>query len=135
MAHLLRLRLVVALALYVISLTMPGLHLVDYDPVLGVQILLTGWYGFLVLEFAWAANLFFLAAVVATLREKPLGAAYLAAAAFSVGLLSFGAKQWIANHARIDYLGAGFYVWMAAIAVLAVSSFAARNERITHTTA
>ncbi len=129
MATILRFRLVAALALYVTSLVLPGLHLVDYDPVLGIQILLTGWYGFLILELAWAANVFFIAAVIATLREKSLGAGYLATTAFAVGLLSLRAKQWIANHAHIDYLGSGFYVWMAAFALLAISSFAARNER------
>jgi len=129
MAKILRFRLVAALALYVTSLVLPGLHLVDYDPVMGIQILLTGWYGFMILELAWAANVFFAAAVIATLREKSLGAGYLATVAFAVGLLSFDARQWIAHHAYIDHLGSGFYVWMVAFALLAIGSFAARNER------
>ena len=130
MAKILRFRLVAALALYMTSLVLPGLYLVDYDPVMGIQILLTGWYGFLILEFAWAANVFFIAAVIAALRKKSLGAAWLATTAFAVGLLSLRSKQWIANHAHIDYLGSGFYVWMTAFALLAITSFAARNERL-----
>ena len=75
-----------ALLLYAISLALPGLHLRDYQPVEGYRILLTGWYGLMVLQVAWLANPLFAAAVIAAFRHRPRLAAGLAAAAFGIGL-------------------------------------------------
>ena len=69
-----------ALLLYAISLALPGLHLRDYPPVEGYRILLTGWYGLMVLQVAWLANPLFAAAVIAAIRHRPRLAAGLAAA-------------------------------------------------------
>ena len=116
-----------ALLLYAISLALPGLHLRDYPPVEGYRILLTGWYGLMVLQVAWLANPLFAAAVIAAIRHRPRLAAGLAAAAFGIGLLSFTATNWIAHHAYMERLGAGFYVWMAAFLVLATTSLISRR--------
>jgi hypothetical protein len=116
-----------ALLLYAISLALPGLHLRDYPPVEGYRILLTGWYGLMVLQVAWLANPLFAAAAIAAIRHRPRLAFGLAAAAFGIGLLSFTATNWIAHHAYIERLGAGFYVWMAAFLVLAATSLISRR--------
>ncbi|WP_422019931.1 hypothetical protein [Pyruvatibacter mobilis] len=116
-----------ALLLYAISLALPGLHLRDYPPVEGYRILLTGWYGLMVLQLAWLANPLFAAAAIAAFRHRPRLAFGLAAAAFGIGLLSFTATNWIAHHAYIERLGAGFYVWMAAFLVLAATSLISRR--------
>lgn len=129
MAHILRFRLVAALALYVISLTLPGLYLEGHDPAYGWDILMRGWFGIAILEIAWLSNILFAAALVVTLMEKSMAAAYLASAAFLLGLLSLRSTIWVFHNAPITDLGSGFYVWMAAFAVLALGSFAARNER------
>lgn len=129
MAQFLRLRLVAAIALYVTSLTLPGLHLEGHDPAYGWDILMRGWLGIAILEIAWISNILFAVALVATLMEKPVHAAYIATAAFLIGLTSLRSTIWVFHHAPITGLGPGFYVWMAAFAILALGSFAARNER------
>ncbi|MEP0069279.1 hypothetical protein [Pyruvatibacter sp.] len=129
MAQILRLRLVAAIALYVTSLTLPGLYLEGHDPAFGWDILMRGWFGIAILEIAWISNILFAIALVATLMERPMAAAYIASAAFLIGLLSLRSTIWVFHNAPITGLGSGFYVWMTAFAVLALASFAARNER------
>ena len=114
------LRLWFAVGLYLVSLVLPGLHLVDYDPVSGWRLLLTAWYGFLIMEIPWLANIFFFVGLFMLRNDRTYRyAGFLGVAAFAVGLLSFRSKIWVAHHAYIDYLGTGFYVWMAAFLILA----------------
>lgn len=129
MAKLLRLRLIAALTLYAVSLALPGLHLLGYDPATGWDILRRGWFGIIIFEISWISNPLFAMAVAATLAKSSLAAAYLASGAFLLGLLSFRSTIWVFHHAEITGLGSGFYVWMAAFAILALGSFAARGER------
>lgn len=119
MSKLDRYRLSMALVLYAISLTLPGLHLVDGEHVEGWRLLLTAWYGFLVLEFAWLSNPLFLFGLYQGFKNRPLSAGIFGTLACLVGLLSCRAEIWIANHTRISELGLGFYVWMAAFFLLA----------------
>jgi len=112
-------RLSGAFVLYAISLALPGLHLVDGNIVEGWRLLLTAWYGFLVLEFAWLANPLFLFGILQGYRNRPLSAGVCGVLACLVGLLSYSSEIWIANHTRISGLGTGFYVWMTAFVLLA----------------
>lgn len=115
-----RLRIWFAVGLYIVSLALPGLHLLNYDPVSGWRLLLTAWYGFLIFEIPWLANIFFFVGVFMLRNDRTYRyAGFLGLAAFTVGLLSLRSKIWIAHHANIEYLGVGFYVWMAAFLVLA----------------
>lgn len=128
MAQLLRLRLIAALGLYITSLFLPGLYLLDFDPATGWDILMRGWFGVFILEIPWTSNLIFAAAIIMTVLERPRIAGYLASAAFIIGLLSFRSTIWVFHNAYITGLGSGFYVWMAAFLILALSSFAARGK-------
>ncbi|MBZ0217347.1 MAG: hypothetical protein K8F25_12390, partial [Fimbriimonadaceae bacterium] len=68
----------------------------------------------------WLANIFFFVGIFMLRNDRTYRyAGFLGFAAFVVGLLSLRSKIWIAHHAYIDYLGAGFYVWMAAFLILA----------------
>lgn len=120
-------RWVAALGLFAVSLALPGLHLVDGEVVPGWRLLLTAWYGFLVLEFPWLANPLFVIGMVLLPLGRIRPAAVFGLAAFAVGLLSLRSKIWIAHHTPIDHLGLGFYVWMAAFAVLASCLVPARS--------
>lgn len=112
-------RLAIVIIAYLISLALPGLHLIGGDFVEGWRLLLTGWYGFLILEFAWLANILFLLGVASRLLKADTAAGVAGIAAFAIGLLSLRSTHWIAHHERISHLGWGFYVWMAAFLVLA----------------
>lgn len=116
--------------LFLVSLALPGLVLETSETVAGWRLLLTAWYGLLVLQVAWLANPLFIVALVLAARRRPQAARVLAAGAFGIGLFSFTADIWIANHVRITGLGAGFYVWMAAFALLAAVP-GRRNETAT----
>lgn len=111
-------RLGLVLILYCVSLALPGLHLVDGEIVEGWRLLLTAWYGALILEFPWFANLPFFLAVIFAAKGKKLAAGLAGCAAFLIGLLSLRSTMWIEHHTHIDHLGWGFYLWMASFLVL-----------------
>lgn len=111
-------RLGIILILYCVSLTLPGLHLVDGEVVEGWRLLLTAWYGALILEFPWFANLAFFLAIPFAAKGHNRAAGLAGSAAFLIGLLSLRSTMWIAHHTHIDHLGWGFYLWMASFLVL-----------------
>lgn len=112
-------RLGVALILYLGSLGFAGLHLVDGDTVKGWHLLLWGWYGILILQIPWLANLLFFPAITSAARGRFKSAGLFGGAAFMVGLLSLRSSIWMTGHTPIDKLGPGFYMWMAAFLVMA----------------
>ena len=124
-AWLARYRWAITSTLFAVSLALPGLHLVDGDAVFGWRLLLTAWYGILILELAWLANPIFLAGLILLLRGHDRAAGIMGISAFAVGLLSLRSRIWIANHTHIEDLGAGFLVWMAAFAVMGLAILAA----------
>lgn len=112
-------RLAIVILLYLVCLLFPGLHLVGGDVIEGWRLLLTAWYGFLVLEFAWLANVVFIFGIVAHLLKADKAAGFAGIGAFAIGLLSLRSTHWISNYEHISHLGLGFYIWMAAFIVLA----------------
>lgn len=112
-------RFELALIVYLASLVLPGLHLVDGDLVEGWRLLLVGWYGILVLQFPWFANPLFLVGLFLLHRGRRLAAGIFGCMAFGVGLLSHLSRVWVKNHTAIESLGSGFSVWMVAFFVLA----------------
>ncbi len=121
-------RLGAALLLYCVSLTLPGLNLVDGEVVEGWRLLLTAWYGALILEFPWFANIAFFLAVWFAAKGSTRAAGVAGACAFLIGLLSFRSRIWITNHTHIDSLGWGFYVWMASFLILMSFLLSNREE-------
>lgn len=117
-----------ALATYALSLVLPGFVTQSDDPSsanwLGYFILGIGWLGMFASQFAWYANLLFLAAAIAARFKGPAVGAGLAALAFALGLQSFMFHDFPldeggARTAVVDHLANGFYVWELSFLLLA----------------
>jgi hypothetical protein len=104
---------------------------VDY----GYKVLLMGFLGVFVGVFAWFANPLMLLALILSKFKKRLGASIVSVFAAGLGLQSFMLKAVPFNESSmdpgnlnfVDHLGRGFYVWMGALAVFALSCFLKRN--------
>ncbi|MBK1853272.1 hypothetical protein FE845_18145 [Marinobacter sp. 1-4A] len=105
------------IALFGLSLLFPALIFEHREPLLGIQVLLSGWWGFLTFDFAWFANIAFFFAL-SQISRGVYGKALVANIfAIVLGLLSFLADEWWFNEGsgtEIIGLGVGFYIWMAA---------------------
>lgn len=92
----------------------------------GYSILLLGWAGILVLNFAWFGNPLFLIALIATRNKNFKDALIASVVAFLFGLTAFMLRSLPNLDTKgpdVDHLGVGYYVWVAAIAFLAVNSY------------
>jgi hypothetical protein len=119
-----------AIALYLLSLSLPG---IVYQPTpvaatdFGYYLLLVGAWGIFSNTFAWFANFWVLLAIfcstVRTVRAS-VAAMILSMLAFLTGLNSYEFTQKYLDESgnnvlRVDYLGIGFYIWELSFLVLA----------------
>jgi len=122
-----RLSLVMAsIALFSLSLALPGLQFAQHEPVRGVTLLLWGWWGFLLRCPAWAANPAYVVSAILIITGHTKTARISAFAGIALALTSYSAREWWFNEAAgtpILRLGAAFYVWLASHCVLPISSF------------
>jgi hypothetical protein len=114
-----------AAALYLISLTLPGIiyqgGYIDY----GYYILREGWQSLSPNMLAWNANpLFFLALFCAFIRMYREGL-WFSIVALLLGLQSFffHTKPNLPQVWHVDHLGVGFYVWELSFLVLTIFCF------------
>ncbi|QEX23761.1 hypothetical protein FRZ61_37000 [Hypericibacter adhaerens] len=106
----------------------------------GYEILMMGWLGPLLGVFAWyAAPLMGLALLLSQIGKR-IVATVLAAAALALGLQSYALKAIPFNESSmkpedlnyVDHLGAGFYLWIAALAAFAVFCFLEKETAARH---
>jgi hypothetical protein len=112
----------ISIALYLASLLLPAITFAHHEPLSGLHVLAWGWWGLVSFNLAWFANPAYLLAVIGLLCRRYKTAAIASAGACVLGLSSFLAKQWWFNEGSgtpIAGLGAGFYVWMLGLLVLA----------------
>lgn len=115
--------LVISLAMYVYSLSLPALLFQHREALPGAHILAWGWWGILSLQFAWFANPAYAFAVIFYAKNKREHAVALCGGALLLGLTSFLAKEWWFNEGSgtpILALGLGFQVWLLSFLVLLV---------------
>ncbi len=88
-----------------------------------------GWVGIFIPNFAWFANIFWLAALLFSVAKKYKTSLVLFATGFIIGLQSFFPMSWPANEGGVgpdvvvQYLGLGFYVWELSFVLMAISCF------------
>jgi hypothetical protein len=109
-----------------LSLALPVFRFDGHEPVLGITVLAWGWWGFLLGEIGWLANLIFFFALSQFVTEKVLISKVASTAAVVVGITSFHAKQWWfdeGNATAILTHGLGFYLWLVSLLILSVGSW------------
>jgi hypothetical protein len=108
-----------------------GWELPVADSYYGYRVLLTGLLGIFVGVFAWFATPLMLLAVLLSTFKKHLAATILSVAAVVLGLQSFILEAVPFNESSmdpgnlnfVDYLGLGFYLWMASLVALSAYCF------------
>lgn len=104
--------------LWVISLSQVVFHTTE-GVVMGYWVLLTGWMGFALFQFAWYANLLELLGVL-LMQRYPNRAMVLVV----VGVFLAGQAFWFEEipgqyaNMRIVQLGAGFWLWYASMVLI-----------------
>jgi ribonuclease inhibitor len=110
-----------SLALYLVSLSLPALLFGHHEPLLGVAVLSSGWWGFVMFQFAWGANPAYAFALYSYLQRQRARASVAGAIALFLGLTSFQAQEWWFNEGSgtpIIGLGIGFQFWMLSFLCL-----------------
>lgn len=119
--------LAASVALYLASLALPAFHFDSTrQPLAGYAVLGWGWLGPLAMNFAWFANPVLWASWWGLGRGNVRRAFPLSVISLLVSLQSPFAKEWWFNEGSgtaIERLGAGFYLWLAAILVALVGSY------------
>ena len=116
--------------LYYKSLRLPAMGCTDfgadsgrYIVSNGLDVLFSGWMGFLKINFAWFANLLCLIAVVCFIAKCFKWSFYLSLASMLLGLSTF----FLFFEEREMHLFIGFYLWIASFVVLCAVSFFLRK--------
>jgi len=101
----------------------------------GFQVLVVGWLGILVEQFAWCANLVMALSLIFLLFRRWLAAAILALVALAIAadtLLLFShevpADEGNVNKLQLVHLGPGFYFWVASMVVVVVGAIILRRR-------
>lgn len=115
-----------AAGLYVLSLALPGIiYQGGVSSDFGFVLLLQGWLGIFIGQFAWYANVLALLSFKAIRNNKPVRGSFFALTAFILGLQSFlflqkPLDEGVSSWHNVDHLGIGFYVWELSFLVLFV---------------
>lgn len=111
--------------LYVSSLPLVAFVCADGRRIEGWVVLAWGWFGLLMLNPAWLANVVYAAAVLISAFRLYGVAAGVGAFAFGLGLFAFAAGEWYFSESggtKIVRLGPAYYVWMASFGVMAAGN-------------
>ncbi len=127
--------LFLALALYCISMALPGVVYTDYSgshSILGIFILVFGWIAFTDWVFAWFANPLFLLAVFRSRIERPGMLLVVSIIAFCLGLSAYTLRvipDIDGTEPPVDHLAIGYYVWMTSLGLFVLYGFLRYNSR------
>jgi hypothetical protein len=121
-----RVMFTVSSVMFAVSLALPVFTFKERGAVFGLTVLEWGWWGILLGEAGWLANLAFLYALWAFSKRRGFASRVASSAAFMIGLTSFHAKEWYFNEGggtQIHLHGPGFYLWLFSLFVLMLGSW------------
>ena len=121
--------LFVSLACYFLACVLPALHFVNSgngpDPMNGFNILMIGWMGVFVGQFAWFANPFILLSGIVFLFRQWLASILVILVGLAISLNTFTlfgqeipADEANVNKLSLVSLGPGYYLWIASMVVI-----------------
>ena len=118
---------------WVVALFLPALEPQGAAALTGWEVLRTGWRGVTVGVLAWYANPLFVAAVAASVLRRNKAAGILAGLALVLGLTAIATAELVtrAGYPSVALsFRAGFYVWVFALAALALwTGYTACSDR------
>ena len=135
-----------ALALYVISVALPGIEVSSVERgaaytnlYYGYQVLLMGWVGLIFGMFGWYGNVFFFYALAQAKRPAPKNPLLFSCLALLIGSIDFLFYQIVrlftgGKHPMIDHFGIGYYVWIVSLALLVAYTYRQKSETAAMTT-
>jgi hypothetical protein len=115
-----------SIVFYAASLFLPAFHFQYRDPLVGFTVLLWGWWGLLLLNPAWLANVVYPIAILSFYSRRYERSVITAFVTALLGLASLFAKEWSFNEGSgtpIKHLGVAFYLWEASFLVLFGGSY------------
>jgi hypothetical protein len=125
----------ISLFFYAVALFTPAVVFKGENPWPGFGALAFGWMAILVGQFGWFANLPLLIGGILLLCRRWIGALVCAILATLFALNSFflywqkvPADEAASRYSTLDYLGAGFYLWLLSILALGVSAVILRKR-------
>lgn len=104
----------------------------------GLDIILTGWLGIFVTQFAWYANCFYLCNLILLFTRKFKEGIGVGLVGCGLGLTTF---TWLVQkicmneggvgYSQLDHPGPGFYLWMGSMLLLPLACFyLMRSEKV-----
>jgi hypothetical protein len=118
----------VVLALFALSLFLPAFRFEKHAPVMGRELLLWGWWGLLMYNVGWLANLLFGYTVVLMWLGRFSTARIVSAIALVCASHSFAVQGYCFDESAVTPIksfGPAFYVWLSSIALQCVLAFTA----------
>lgn len=107
------------IACFIGAMLTPAFHFAGDMHLSGVDILVTGWMGLLVLDPRWYANPLVLVALLATLfgRHPIATRCAISASLLAIGSFVLPIRYYFKENSGtlVDHLGIGAYLWLAAI--------------------
>ena len=110
------------LVLYLVALFLPAFDLDIRQPVMGYEVLTSGWLGVLSLDFAWYANIALLLFLASLLTKRPYAPTAAAFIGLALAVSMFKASHWgwgqdDYDGAEITSFGTGAYLWLGVMVV------------------
>jgi hypothetical protein len=136
--------LFISMGLFLIACASPALAFKrtssDMEVWPGFQVLMMGWLGLLFKQIAWYANPVMVLSLIFLLCRRWLAATVIALAALALAantLVLFStelpADEANVNKLRLEYLGPGFYSWVASIVAIIIGAIILRRRNSTNT--
>lgn len=110
-----------SVALFVASLLFPVFQCENTESVFGIEVLLWGWWGVLMMNVGWFANVAWAISVFQKMKGRGKSAFFWSLCAAVLSLEGFAVTEWWFNEGGgtpVKSLGPGFYFWFAAIVFL-----------------
>ena len=116
----------ISLALFLISLALPGYYIREmYEPQPSLPLLMMGWLGPLDGNFSWFANVFYFIALIK--RDKPGKSSFFGFIALLFALSFLGYEKIIVSeapsYASITAYGLGYTLWVMSIGTLSLGQY------------
>ncbi len=111
----------ISVTLFVLSLFFPVFEFEEADAVMGHQVLLWGWWGVILFNAGWVANLAWAISIFQMFKNRVKPAFYWSLGAALLSLEGFAVTEWWFNEGsgtQVTGLGPGFFCWLSSIVLL-----------------
>lgn len=111
----------ISVTLFVASLFFPVFQCENTESAFGLEVLMGGWWGVLLMNVGWFANVAWAISIFQKMKGRSKPAFFWSLCAAVLSLEGFAVTEWWFNEGvgtPVKSLGPGFYLWFAAIVFL-----------------